>query len=195
MQKALTMEAKTLKIYQEAKKQHGANDKKKTKKYDRYLKAKVEVTMLQFELQRNPVFHPHNLIYSIRIDDNNVDEESSWKYYVVYRASNNQFYESPVAKGWLTDNLDPMYIKDLKTHCKARKYILYDHIGSKLTKNFEPYIRFSETDLLKPIYTYKPKKDDVQILRVKALAVFVKSSKTKQPIFNCRISWSIYVID
>ena len=195
LQKALTMEAKMLKIYQEAKKQHGANDKTTTKKYDRYLKAKVEVTMLQFELQRNPVFHPYNSIYSIRIDDNNVDEESTWKYYVVYRASNNQFYEAPVAKGWLTDNLDPMYIKDLKTHCKARKYILYDHIGSKLTKNFEPYIRFSETDLLKPIYTYKPKEDDVQILRVKALAVFVKSRKTKQPIFNGRISWSIYVID
>ena len=195
LQKAITMEAKTLKIYQDAKKQHGANDKTTTKKYDRYLKAKVEVTMLQFELDRSPVFHPYNSIYSIRIDDNNVDEESTWQYYVVYRASDNQFYEAPVAKGWLTDNLDPMYIKDLKRHCKARRYILYDHFGSKLTKNFQPYIRFSETDSLTPIYTYKPKEDDVKILRVKALASFVKSSKSKEPILNGRISWSIYVID
>jgi hypothetical protein len=193
LEKALATEAKMLKIYREAKKKLGENDKTTTKKYERYLKANVEVSMLQFELQRNPVFHPYNSIYSIRIDD---DEESEWKYFVVYKGSNDQFYEAPVAKGWLTDNLDPMYIKDLKLHCKAKRYILYDEFGSKLTRNFEPYIRgLSEAELLKPIYTYKPKEDDVKILKVRALANFIKSSKTKQPILNGRISWSIYVID
>ena len=65
LQKALTMEDKMLQIYKDAKKQHGANNKTTTKKYDRYLKAKEEDTMLQFEFQRNPVFHPYNSIYSI----------------------------------------------------------------------------------------------------------------------------------
>ena len=41
LQKALRKEAQMLKIYQDAKKQHGNNDRSTTKKYDRYLKAKV----------------------------------------------------------------------------------------------------------------------------------------------------------
>ena len=93
------------------KKQHGVKDKTTNIKYNRYFKAKVEVTMLQFELQRNLYFHPYNSIYNIRIDDNDFDDESTWNYYVVYKGSNNQYYEAPAAKGWLVDNLDPMYLK------------------------------------------------------------------------------------
>ena len=115
-------------------------DKVTKRKYEQYIKAKVEVTMLQFELNGNKYFHPYNSIWSIRIDDDDVVDEKDWKYYIVYKSSDEKFYAAPVARGWLIHNLDTKYIKDLKTHCRSKRYILYDEYGAKLTKNFEPYI-------------------------------------------------------
>lgn len=183
--------------YQDSKKKNGELDKVTKRKYEQYVKAQVEVTMLQFELNRNKYFHPYNSIWSIRIDDDDVVDEKDWKYYVVFKSSDGNFYEAPVARSWLTDNLDPKYIRDLMTHCRSKKYILYDEFGAKLTKNFAPYIEHLPRDnnlkLLKPIYTYRPKEDDVRILRVRAIAKFSKSKQTPgMSVINERIRWAIY---
>ena len=76
------------------------------------------------------------MIYAIKIEDNNCDDPSVWNYIVVYQDSDKLYYEAPVATAWLEENLDGKYIRDLRNHHYANKYLCYDRFGKAVCKNF-----------------------------------------------------------
>jgi hypothetical protein len=186
-------------LYQKQKKSHGPSSKAALNAERKFMSAKVKIEMLDFELTRTPVFHPSNKIIAIKLDNEEIDEARRWKYNVVFEASNEEYYEAPVAKQWLIENLDPMYLNDMKKYFGARKYLLYDDLGSILIDDFKK-IDFLPRDsanrnLCKNIYEYKPKKYDEKVISIRAVVSLSEPGEQVKNLDWNEERWSIYVED
>ena len=163
-----------------------------TKKKRTYLARRKE-TMLKFELRRTTQFHQYNSIWAIKIDSQDPADQKTWKYNVVFESSDGCFYEALVAKIRLMQNLDPLYIEDLKKHHHSKNYILYDDFGPIISENWTPsdFIPRHNGKPKKQIYKYNITNDDCIVKLVRILATF--SENTQKPYYID--SYAIYYED
>jgi hypothetical protein len=158
----------------------GKDSKAKENAQNKLDVAKGKVVLLNYQKKRVPIFHPSNSIFSIRTNNLEPDNERNWVYYCVYQDSDGKFYEAPVYKEWLLANLDPKYWNDLQLYCHSRQYLIYDELGLQIVKDFEAnnlFHREQDGKLPQKIYTYKPKEDDIKVMRIRCNVQFSITKK------------------